>query len=128
MHMPHGVVQTVSSYPNLHPVRKELIEELYRSSQREATSVETSLAATLMCVQLGRHEALILQLLAHSSALLRVVKTLQGVTGEGGGAVPEGLKVKELEAKHRQLRARVQAEKQMPLLSKTMEVCSNVSS
>ena len=84
--------------------------------------METSLAATLMCVQLGRHEALIQQLLAHSSALLKMVTTIQATMGKEGVALPERLKVKELGAKHRKLRARVQAEKQMPLLSKTMEV------
>ncbi len=84
--------------------------------------MDTSIAATLLSLQLCQQETHVQQLLTHSSDLLDMVTMLQAFMGERGVAPPEGLKVRELEVRHRKLRTQVQAEKQMPLLSKTVEV------
>ena len=118
------IMQTISNYPGLQPSLK-LMDILSQSCQSDASAVDHSVAASLMSIQLGHHESLIQQLLTHSSALLEVVGALHTAIGERGVALPEdvGSKVKELGDRQRELRAQVQAEQQMPLISRKMEVC-----
>ena len=111
-------IQIISNHPGLQPSLKQLMDILCHSC-RVAASLD------LMSIQLGHHESLIQQLLTHSSALLGVVMALHTTIGEMGMALPEdmGSKVKKLGDKQRELRAQVEAEQQMPLISKKMEVC-----
>ena len=118
-------IQIISHHPGLQPSLKQLMDILCHSCRTEGSAAEHSVAASLMSIQLGHHESLIQQLLTHSSALLGVVMALHTTIGEMGMALPEdmGSKVKKLGDKQRELRAQVEAEQQMPLISKKMEVC-----
>ena len=117
-------LQKISEFPGIHPIRKELIDLLCRSCETETTAVEHSLAATLMSVQLGRHESLIDRLLAHSTLLMKMVTSLQASLTEMGVVIPSDVssQSKELMSQQKALRAHVTTEKQIPLLSKKIQV------
>lgn len=116
--------QKISSLPNLLPIRKELIDLLYHSCELETSGVEQGLATTLMSIQLGRHESRIDQLLKQSTLLMETVHHLQSVMTLHSVPIPinVGVQCKELTERQRLLRAQVLAEKQMPLLSKQIQV------
>ena len=117
-------MQKISNFPGIHPIRKELIDLLCQSCETECAAVEHSLAATLMSVQLGRYESLIDRLLAHSTSLMKMVTSLQASLTEMGIAFPSDVnsQSKELMDQQRALQAHVMTEKQIPLLSKKMQV------
>lgn len=86
--------------------------------------MEHGLAATLMSIQLGRHESHVDQLLKQSSLLLETVGQLQSVMTENSVPIPINVETqwKELTERQSSLRAQILAEKQMPLLSKQIQV------
>ena len=75
-----------------------------------------------MSVQLGRHESHVDQLLKQSSLLMETVCNLQSAMTEHSVPIPINLGAQWLAARQRLLSAQVLAEKQMPLLSKEIQV------
>ena len=109
-------LQSLSSIPELLPVRKELIDLLHYSYELEVAGVEHSLASTLIGVQLRRHELSIEKLLHHSSELMEVIEMQRRVMDDHSLPPPPDLALRYGELVHRQesLVAQVAAEKQLP--------------
>ena len=108
--------QSLSSIPELLPVRKELIDLLHYSYELEVAGVEHNLASTLIGVQLRRQELSIEKLLLHSSELLEVIEMQRRLMSDHSILSPPDLTLRTRELIHRQesLTAQVAAEKQLP--------------
>ena len=120
-----SLLQSLSTMPGLLPIRKELIDLLQHSCELEAAIVEHNLAATLISLQLGRHEASIERLLQHTAQLMEVIELQQEVMKERSVLVPTDLaqKCSELSVRQESLAAQVAAEKQLPaIVSRGMQV------
>ena len=111
--------QALSSIPGLLPIRKEFIELLQHSHELEAASIEHNLAATLISLQLGRHESSIEQLLQHSRELMELVAHQRELIKGQGAELPPELtrRCSELRERQEMLTVQVAAERQLPVIA-----------
>ena len=111
--------QSISSIPGLLPIRKEFIDLLQHSYELEAASIEHNLAATLISLQLGRHESSIEQLLQHSRDLMELVAHQRELMKGQGVALPPELirRCSELRERQELLTVQVAAERQLPAIA-----------
>lgn len=110
--------QSLSAIPGLLPIRKEFIDLLQHSYELEAASIEHNLAATLISLQLGRHESSIEQLLQHSRQLMELIVHQREIMKGHGVALPPDLTRWYSELKERQelLTVQVTSERQLPAI------------
>lgn len=120
-------MQKLSGYPDLLPVRKDLIELLQHSYELEASNVEHHLTAAIMSIHLQRRETMIDTLLQHSEQLLGVIEHQKHLMEEHRVPVPMdlGAQCKELSSRQKSLQLQVTAEKKLPLPGRElhMKVC-----
>ena len=112
--------------PGLLPIHKDFIDLLQRSCDLEAASVEHSLAATLISLQLGRHESFIEQLLQHSRQLMDVVTHQREMMKGHGVTLPPELtrRCSELRERQELLTHQVASERHLPaIVSSGAQVC-----
>lgn len=96
-----------------------MIDLLQHSYELEAASIEHNLAATLISLQLGRHESSIEQLLQHSRELMELVTHQRElIKGQGVVLPPELTRwCSELRERQEMLMVQVAAERQLPAIA-----------